>query len=66
MNITIEKNKDEVSLKVTNKDVDCTFNGLSTDNLKQLREQIDEVLKTPKATVRVWNPRSRKHDIIGQ
>lgn len=66
MNITIEKNKNEVSLKVTNKDVDCTFNGLSTDNLKQLREQIDEVLKTPKATVRVWNPRSRKHDIIEQ
>ena len=66
MNIIIEKNKNEVSLKVTNKDVDCTFNGLTTDNLKQLREQIDEVLKTPKATVRVWNPRSRKHDIIEQ
>ena len=66
MNITIEKNKNEVSLKVTNKGVDCTFNGLSTDNLKQLREQIDEVLKTPKATVRVWNPRSRKHNIIEQ
>jgi metal-sulfur cluster biosynthetic enzyme len=66
MNITIEKNKNEVSLKVTNKGVDCTFNGLSTDNLKQLREQIDEVLKTPKATVRVWNPRSGKHDIIEQ
>ena len=64
MNITIEKNKNEVSLKVTNKGVDCTFNGISADNLKQLREQIDEALQNPKATVMVWNPRSRKHDII--
>lgn len=66
MNITIKKNKNEVSLKIKDKGVDCTFNGLSTDNLNLLREQIDEVLKTPKAIVRVWNPRSKKHDIIEQ
>ena len=35
-------------------------------DLKQLREQIDEALQKPKATVRVWNPRSMKHDIIEQ
>jgi molybdopterin biosynthesis enzyme len=64
MNITIEKNKDEVSLKVSNNGIECTFNGISADNLKQLREQIDEALQKPKATVMVWNPRSRKHDII--
>ena len=66
MNITIEKNKDEISLKVSNNGIKCTFNGISADNLKQLREQIDEALQKPKATVRVWNPRSRKHDIIEQ
>lgn len=66
MNITIEKNKDEVSLKVTNNGIECTFNGISTDNLKQLREQIDEALQKTKSTVMVWNPRSRKHDIIEQ
>lgn len=66
MNITIEKSKNEVSLKITGKGVDCTFNGLSTDNLKLLREQIDEVLNSPKTTARVWNPRSRRHDIIEQ
>jgi hypothetical protein len=66
MNITIEKNKDEVSLKVTNNGIEYTFNGISTDNLKQLREQIDEALQKPKVTVRAWNPRSRKHDIIEQ
>jgi molybdopterin biosynthesis enzyme len=66
MNITIEKNKDEVSLKVTNNGIECTFNGISTDDLKQLREQIDEALQKPKSTIRVWNPRSRKHDIIEQ
>jgi len=36
------------------------------EDLKSLRDQIDEVLKEPKATIRVWNPRSRKHDIIEQ
>lgn len=66
MNITIEKNKDEVSLKVSNNGIECTFNGISADNLKQLREQIDEALQKPKSTIRVWNPRSRKHDIIEQ
>lgn len=66
MNITIEKNKDEISLKVSNNGIKCTFNGISADNLKQLREQIDEALQKPKATVRVWNPRSMKHDIIEQ
>lgn len=66
MNITIEKNTDEVSLKVTNNGIECTFNGISTDDLKQLREQIDEALQKPKSTIRVWNPRSRKHDIIEQ
>lgn len=66
MNITIEKNKDEISLKVNNNGIEYTFNGISADNLKQLREQIDEALQKPKATVRVWNPRSRKHDIIEQ
>ena len=66
MNITIEKNKNEVSLKITEKGVDCTFNGLSDDNLKLLREQIDEVLNLPKTTARIWNPRSRRHDIIEQ
>lgn len=66
MNITIEKNKDEIYLKVNNNGIEYTFNGISADNLKQLREQIDEALQKPKATVRVWNPRSRKHDIIEQ
>ena len=66
MNITIEKNKDEISLKVSNNGIECTFNGISADNLKQLREQIDEALQKPKATVRAWNPRSMKHDIIEQ
>ena len=66
MNITIEKNKEEVSLKVTNNGIECTFNGISTDDLKQLREQIDEALQKSKSTIRVWNPRSRKHDIIEQ
>lgn len=66
MNITIEKNKEEVSLKVTNNGIECIFNGISTDNLKQLREQIDEALQKPKSTIMVWNPRSRKHDIIEQ
>lgn len=64
MNITIEKNENKVSLRVTGKGTDCSFGDISTDNLKLLRDQIDEVLKQPKATVRVWNPRSRKHDII--
>jgi molybdopterin biosynthesis enzyme len=64
MNITIEKNKEEVSLKVTNNGIECIFNGISTDNLKQLREQIDEALQKPKSTIMVWNPRSMKHDII--
>ena len=66
MNITIEKNKDEVSLKVSNNGIECAFNGISADNLKQLREQIDEALQKPKSTVMVWNPRSRKHDISEQ
>ena len=53
MNITIETNKNEISLKITEKGVDCTFNGLSTDNLKLLREQIDEALKPPKTAIRI-------------
>lgn len=66
MNITIEKNEDKVSLRFTNKVIDCSFGDISTDDLISLRDQIDEVLKIPKTTVRVWNPRSRKHDIIEQ
>lgn len=66
MNITIEKNENTVSLTVTNKGIDCSFKGISTDNLKLLRGQIDEVLKQSKSTVRVWNPRSKRHDIIEQ
>ena len=66
MNITIEKNKNKVSLKITDKGEDCTFNGLSDDNLKLLREQIDEALNLPKTTARIWNPRSRRHYIIEQ
>ena len=66
MNITIEKNEDKVSLRLTNKVVDCSFGNISTEDLMLLRDQIDEILKAPKATVRVWNPRSKKHDIIGQ
>ena len=66
MNITIEKNEDKVSLRLTNKVIDCSFGDISTEDLMLLRDQIDEILKTPKATVRVWNPRSKKHDIIGQ
>ena len=66
MNITIEKNEDKVSLRFTNKVIDCSFGDISTDDLISLRDQIDEVLKTPKTAVRVWNPRSRKHDIIEQ
>ena len=64
MNITIEKNENKVSLRVTNKGIDCSFENISTDNLKLLRDQIDEVLKQSKSTVRVWNPRSKRHDII--
>ena len=66
MNITIEKNEGKVSLRVTNKGIDCSFEDISTDNLKLLRDQIDEVLKQLKSTVRVWNPRSKRHDIIEQ
>lgn len=66
MNITIEKNEDKVSLRVTNKGIDCSFEDISTDDLILLRDQIDEVLKQPKSTVRVWNPRSKRHDIIEQ
>ena len=66
MNITIEKNENKVSLRVTNKGIDCSFEDISTDNLKLLRDQIDEVLKQSKSTVRVWNPRSQRHDIIEQ
>lgn len=66
MNITIEKNEDKVSLRLTNKVIDCSFGDISIDDLISLRDQIDEVLKTPKTTVRIWNPRSRKHDIIEQ
>ena len=66
MNITIEKNETTVSLRVTNKGIDCSFEDISTDNLKLLRDQIDEVLKQLKSTVRVWNPRSKRHDIIEQ
>ena len=66
MNITIEKNENTVSLRVANKGIDCSFKGISTDNLKLLRDQIDEVLKQLKSTVRVWNPRSKRHDIIEQ
>ena len=66
MNITIEKNEDKVSLRFTNKVIDCSFGDISTDDLISLRDQIDEVLKPPKTTVRSWNPRSRKHDIIEQ
>lgn len=66
MNITIEKSKNEVSLKVFDNAMECIFNGISDDNLKLLREQIDEVLNSPKTTARVWNPRSRRHDIIEQ
>ena len=66
MNITIEKNEGKVSLRVTNKGIDCSFEDISTDNLKLLRDQIDEVLKQLKSTVRVWNPRSKRHDSIEQ
>ena len=66
MNITIEKKENTVSLRVTNKGIDCSLKGISTDNLKLLRDQIDEVLKQSKSTVRVWNPRSKRHDIIEQ
>ena len=66
MNITIEKNEDKVSLRVTNEAIDCSFEGISIDSLKLLRDQINEVLKQSKSTVRVWNPRSQRHDIIEQ
>ena len=66
MNITIEKNEDKVSLRLTNKGIDCSFDDISTDDLILLRDQIDEVLKQPKSTVRVWNPRSKRHDVIEQ
>ena len=66
MNITIEKNENKVSLRVTNKGIDCSFEDISTDDLILLRDQIDEVLKQPKSTVRVWNPRSKRHDVIEQ
>ena len=66
MNITIEKNEDKVSLRVTNEAIDCSLMEISTDDLILLRDQIDEVLKQPKSTVRVWNPRSKRHDIIEQ
>ena len=66
MNITIEKNEGEVSPRVTNGAIDCSFEDISTDDLILLRDQIDEVLKQPKSTVRVWNPRSQRHDIIEQ
>ena len=66
MNITIEKNEDKVSLRVTNEAIDCSLMEISTDDLILLRDQIDEVLKQLKSTVRVWNPRSKRHDIIEQ
>ena len=66
MNITIEKNEGKVSLRVTNEAIDCSLMEISTDDLLLLRDQIDEVLKQPKSTVRVWNPRSKRHDIIEQ
>lgn len=66
MNITIEKNEGKVSLRVTNEAIDCSLMEISTDDLILLRDQIDEVLKQPKSTVRVWNPRSQRHDIIEQ
>ena len=66
MNITIEKNENTVSLRVTNGAIDCSFREISTDDLILLRDQIDEVLKQPKVAVRVWNPRSQRHDIIEQ
>ena len=66
MNITIEKNEDKVSLRFTNEVIDCSFGDISTDDLISLRDRIHEALKTPKTTVRIWNPRSKKHDIIEQ
>ena len=35
--------------------------------MENLKEEIERVLnEAPKSTIRVWNPRSRRHDIIEQ
>ena len=66
METLIKKTDKGYSLTVSDCNTEYNLNGITSDELKALREQINEILKKPKSKVMVWNPRSRKHDIIEQ
>lgn len=67
MKITLEKTKKGYSINISKKDINCTFDGIKQDEMENLKEEIERVLnEAPKSTIRVWNPRSRRHDIIEQ
>ena len=66
MKTHIEKTDKGYSLTISSDNTECKFTDISSDELKNLRDQIDSALKETKSKVMVWNPRSRKHDIIEQ
>ena len=67
METNIIKTEKGFTLNITRKDSGFVFFNVSKEELEKLRDQIDEAIKEKtKGTIRVWNPRSRRHDIIEQ
>ena len=64
METLIKKTDKGYSLTVSDCNTEYNLNGITSDELKTLREQINEILKKPKSKVMVWNPRSNRHELI--
>jgi hypothetical protein len=64
METNIIKTEKGFTLNITRNDSSFGFSNVPKE---ELRNQIDKAIKEEtKGAIRVWNPRSRRHDIIEQ
>jgi hypothetical protein len=66
METKVTKTENGYNINITQKDSSFDFSNISREKLKELRGQINAALEESKGKVRIWNPRSRRHDIIEQ
>jgi hypothetical protein len=66
METKVTKTENGYNINITQKDSSFDFSNISREKLKELRGQINAALEESNGKVRIWNPRSRRHDIIEQ
>ena len=64
MSIVVNKTEKGFTIEIKSDRITSVIDGLTKDDLKDLCNQINNVIKEPKSRQRIWNPRSNRHEYL--